>query len=128
MHMKNHVMYRSSILHHNYTLYNYIYYISSTRSSSVELLYNCCYYGLTNLEKEEKNDERMLKVGASRGEYAIVFLGNTELYILHCVTYCTIHIYSWLLYTYVHVLMRDERKEASKVKQTTRQSNTAHPR
>ena len=31
----------------------------------------------------------------------------------------------------VHVLMRDEkegRKEASKVKQTTRQSNTAHPR
>ena len=32
---------------------------------------------------------------------------------------------------YIHVLMRDEeerKKEASKVKQTTRQSNTAHPR
>ena len=32
---------------------------------------------------------------------------------------------------YIHVLMRDEnegRKKASKVKQTTRQSNTAHPR
>ena len=37
-----------------------------------------------------------------------------------------------LMYTHsVHVLMRDEkegRKEASKVKQTTKQSNTAHPR
>ena len=35
-------------------------------------------------------------------------------------------------YMYIHVVMRDEKegrkKEASKVKQTTRQSNTAHPR
>ena len=31
------------------------------------------------------------------------------------------------LHTYIHVSMRDE-KEASKVIQTTRQSNTAHPR
>ena len=33
------------------------------------------------------------------------------------------------MYMYIHVLMREGRKkEASKVKQTTRQSNTAHPR
>ena len=28
----------------------------------------------------------------------------------------------------MHALMRDEKEGASKVKQTTRQSNTAHPR
>ena len=35
-----------------------------------------------------------------------------------------------VVYLYIHDLMRDERRkeEASKVKQTTRQSNTVHPR
>ena len=42
-----------------------------------------------------------------------------SVYVFPCTSTCT----------YIHVLMRDERKkEASKVKQTTRQSNTAHPR
>ena len=43
----------------------------------------------------------------------------------------TVHVYLHV-YLHVHVLMRDElegrKKEASKAKQTTRQSNTAHPR
>ena len=45
-----------------------------------------------------------------------------------------VHLYSlhyMHVYIYIHVLMRDEkeeRKKQSKVKQTTRQSNTAHTR
>ena len=45
------------------------------------------------------------------------------------------HNYYIILYrlseAYIYMLMRDEegrKKEASKIKQTTRQSNTAHPR
>ena len=43
-----------------------------------------------------------------------------------------LHVYTGMCIYNVHVLMRDEKegrkKETSKVKQTTRQSNTAHPR
>ena len=55
-----------------------------------------------------------------------------------CITTCTLYICIYLvvvllhvtviMYTHVHVLMRDWKEEASKVKQTTSQSNTAHPR
>ena len=40
-----------------------------------------------------------------------------------------LHVVTVIMYTHVHVLMRDEgrKKEASKVKQTTSQSNTARP-
>ena len=60
--------------------------------------------------------------------YSLLLLSFFALYSLLLLSFF-LYLKSVPIYVIVHVLMRDERrkKEASKVKQTTRQSNTAHP-
>ena len=56
--------------------------------------------------------------------YTCICMYCMYVYIHVHVCICIFCVWVFIICTYVHVLMRDE--ESSKVKQTTRQSNTAH--